>query len=69
MPVRTLASAMRRVSPWRLGILLVVVYVVIRIAIPWLVGVGVPFWARAAFLALGPLLGIVVGPWLYPQRR
>ena len=68
MPYRMLGATMRNISLWRLVLLTLVVYVTIRLAIPWLVEAGVPFWARAAFLALGPALGLLVGPWLFPRK-
>ena len=66
---KALMDTMRRFSPWRVLILLILVYVAIRLVIPWLVEVGVPFWARAIFLAMGPLVGIWAGPWLSVRRR
>lgn len=69
MPYRMLGKTMRNLSVWRLGLLILVVYAIIRLAIPWLVEAGVPFWARAAFLALGPVVGAGAGPWLFPRRR
>lgn len=58
----------QRLSRWRLVLFLLAVYVVIRVGIPFLVGVGIPFELRAALLALLPLLGYRVGPRLYVQR-
>jgi hypothetical protein len=69
MPRKTLVATLRHVSPWRLILLTLVVYVTIRLAIPWLAGVGVPFWARAFFLAMGPAVGVLAGPWLFPRRH
>ncbi len=69
MPRMTVAQTVRQMSWWRLLLFTLGVYVIIRLAIPWLVGVGVPFWARALFLAMGAIAGVVVGPWLYPRRR
>lgn len=69
MPYRMLGRTLRNVSVWRLVVLTVAVYVVIRVVIPWMVDIGVPFWVRALFLALGPVFGLVMGPWLFPRRR
>lgn len=68
MPYRMLGRTMRNISLWRLVLLTLVVYVAIRLVIPWLVGAGVPFWARAVFLAMGPIIGIGAGPWLFPRK-
>lgn len=69
MPYRMLGKTMRNISLWRLVLLTLVVYVIIRLVIPWLVASDVPFWARAIFLACGFPVGVLVGPWLYPKRR
>lgn len=69
MPRRMLVNTLRHLSLWRLALLTIAVYIVIRLAIPWLVDAGVPFWARALFLAMGPLTGVIFGPWLFPRRR
>lgn len=69
MSYRMLGKTIRHVSLWRLVLLTLVVYAIIRLVIPWLVQAGVPFWARAVFLAMGPVVGVLVGPWLLPKRR
>ena len=56
-------------SRWRLTLFLLLVYVAIRVVIPLLVGVGIPFEIRAALLALLPLLGYRIGPHLYVRKR
>jgi len=69
MPYLTLKTTLRNISVWRLVLLVVFGYILIRLAIPWLSEAGVPFWARAIFLAFGPVVGVIAGPWLYPRRR
>lgn len=69
MPYRMLARTLRHMCWWRLLLLTVVVYVAIRLSIPWLVDVGVPFWVRAIPLALLPAGGLMVGRWLFPRKR
>ena len=70
MPQRILLrNVVTSLSVGRLFLLTLVVYVVIRLAIPWLVQGDVPFWARAIFLALVFPAGALVGLWLYPRRR
>ena len=64
--LRTVATSL---SVGRMLLLTLVVYVVIRLAIPWLVQGDVPFWARAIFLALVFPTSAPAGPWLYPRRR
>lgn len=68
MPYRMLARTMRNLCLWRLVLLTVAVYVVIRLSIPWLVNVGVPFWVRAIPLALLPAGGVMAGSWLFPRK-
>lgn len=55
----------KRLAWWRIVAFLAVVYVTIRVGIPLLVDIGVPFEIRAALLALLPLLGYRVGPHLF----
>lgn len=69
MPRVTFLTTMRHISVWRFVLLILLAYVTIRLVIPWLVDAGIPFWARAAFLAMGPVAGVLLGPWLYPRRR
>lgn len=54
-----------RIIWWRVLIYLTLVYVAIRVGIPFLVAHGVPFEIRAVLLALLPLLGYRLGPVLF----
>ena len=62
-------SKQPELSPWRTLAFLATVYVVIRIAIPWLNEIGVPFEIRAVLLAMLPYLGFRVGPYLFTRFR
>ena len=62
-------SKQPELSPWRTLAFLATVYVVIRIAIPWLLEIGVPFEIRAVLLAMLPYLGFRVGPSLFVRPR
>lgn len=52
----------QRLVWWRVLVYLTLVYVAIRVGIPLLIAVGIPFEIRAALLALLPLLGYRLGP-------
>lgn len=70
MPYQTLYAYLRaRLSLPRLLALLVLWYVMVWAVIPRLVAAGIPFESRIIFLCIGPVLGAVFGPWLYPKRR
>lgn len=49
---------------WRMGLVLVLVYAAIRLGIPALAAVDVPFEVRAALLSLLLVLGFKVAPWV-----
>lgn len=53
---------------WRTAVFLVLVYVAIRIGIPWLAALGLPFKVRAMLLALLPVLGYHLGPLLWSRK-
>ena len=53
---------------WLAALVLALVYVVIRLAIPFLAQSGIPFEARALLVALLPVLGWKVAPWLYTRE-
>lgn len=69
MPYRMLGTTLRHVSVWRLVLLFAVSYVVIRLAIPFLIDQDVPFWIRALFLASGPVIGLFLSPLIIVHVR
>lgn len=70
MPHRLLYRHLREhLSVPRMLIRLVLWYVAIWLVVPRLVDMGVPREVRFIFLAMGPLIGVAMGPWLFPLRR
>lgn len=68
MPYQHLRSTLRHVSPWRLVLLLAVVYLLVFQGVPWMQGIGLPYWVRVGVMTMGPVIGLLVGPWLYGKR-
>lgn len=58
-----------RIVWWRVLLTVVLFYVAIRIMVPGMIALGIPFEVRALALALLPVIGFVVGQRWFLRRE